>query len=134
MPGPVRGDDAETAAPRDLAVPGVAAKRDGGCNTGANEAGSNKLKEVADVTGVTVKAPTGKVYGDCTEEAGSVHQKGYPGSPALPPIGTPGDEKKRKKEEKGKKEGKKKGKKKGKKGKKREKKGKKKGEKRGKKG
>lgn len=70
----------------------------GGCNTGANEAGSNKLKEVADVTGVTVKAPTGKVYGDCTEEAGSVHQKGYPGSPALPPIGTPGDEKKRKKE------------------------------------
>lgn len=70
----------------------------GGCNTGANEAGSNKLKEVADVTGVTVKAPTGKVYGDCTEEAGSVHQKGYPGSPPLPPIGSPGDEKKRKKE------------------------------------
>lgn len=70
----------------------------GGCNTGANEAGSNKLKEVADVLGITVKAPTGKVYGDCTEEAGSVHQKGYPGSPALPPIGTPSDEKKRKKE------------------------------------
>jgi hypothetical protein len=70
----------------------------GGCNTGANEEGSNKLKEVADVTGVTVKAPTGKVYGDCTEEAGSQHQKGYPGSPALPPIGTPADEKKRKKE------------------------------------
>lgn len=70
----------------------------GGCNTGANEEGSAKLKEVADVTGVTVKAPTGKVFGDCTEEAGSVHQKGYPGSPALPPIGTPGDEKKKKKE------------------------------------
>lgn len=70
----------------------------GGCNTGANQKGADKLKEVADVTGVTVKAPTGKVYGDCTEEAGSVHQVGYAGKPAQPPIGTPSDEKKKKKE------------------------------------
>jgi hypothetical protein len=70
----------------------------GGCHTGADQAGANKLKEVADVLGVPVSGPTGFIYGDCTEETGSVHQKAYPGKPAPAPISSPSDDRKKKKE------------------------------------
>jgi hypothetical protein len=67
----------------------------GGCNTGAELGGSEKLKKMADILGVNTVAPTGKVYGNCTEETGSKHQKGFPGSPTLPPISSPSDDKKK---------------------------------------
>jgi hypothetical protein len=68
-----------------------------GCNVGACDAGRDKLKELADYFGVPVEAPTGKTYGDCSEEAGSVHQVAYPDQekPAHKP--SPSDEKKKKK-------------------------------------
>jgi hypothetical protein len=67
-----------------------------GCNVGACEAGRNKLKELADYFGVPVEAPTGKTYGNCSEEEGSVHQIAYPGEPAPPHKSSPSDEKKKK--------------------------------------
>ncbi|WP_286755873.1 DUF4347 domain-containing protein [Roseivirga sp. UBA838] len=63
-----------------------------GCNVGAGQAGSKKLKELADFLNVKVYAPTGKVY-DSSEEAGSVHQVAFPGSPAPIPKKTPSEEK-----------------------------------------
>lgn len=66
----------------------------GGCNVGAGQQGADKLKKIADITGVKVIAPTGKVYGDCTEESGSVHQVANPGQPAPAPIESPSDSKK----------------------------------------
>ncbi len=66
----------------------------GGCNVGAGDAGANKLKKIADITGVKVSAPTGKIFGDCTEEAGSRHQVALPGQPAPSPIDSPSDSKK----------------------------------------
>ncbi|HEY0356142.1 MAG TPA: glycoside hydrolase family protein [Flavisolibacter sp.] len=67
----------------------------GGCNTGADQKGADKLKQVADETGVKVMAPTGKIYGNCTEESGSVHQVAFPGQPAPSPISSPSDKKKK---------------------------------------
>ncbi len=67
----------------------------GGCNTGAEIAGSQKLKKIADMLDVTVMASTGKIFGNCTEQTGSRHQKGYPGTPELPPISSPSDDKKK---------------------------------------
>lgn len=66
----------------------------GGCNVGAGQQGADKLKKIADITGVKVVAPTGKVYGDCTEETGSAHQVANPGQPAPAPIESPSDSKK----------------------------------------
>jgi hypothetical protein len=66
----------------------------GGCNVGAGDQGANKLKKIADITGVKVSAPTGKIYGNCTEESGSVHQVAHPGQPAPSPIDSPSDSKK----------------------------------------
>lgn len=67
-----------------------------GCNVGACDAGAEKLQELADFFGVTVEAPTGKTYSNCTEEAGSVHQIATPGgeTPACKP--SPSDTKKKK--------------------------------------
>lgn len=68
-----------------------------GCNVGACDAGRNKLKELADYFGVPVEAPTGKTYGDCSEEEGSEHQIAYPGEEAPPHKESPSDKKKKKK-------------------------------------
>ncbi len=66
-----------------------------GCNTGAGAKGSAKLKKIADIIGVKVSAPTGKVY-PLSEESGSKHQVAHPGKPAPTPIATPSEVKKSK--------------------------------------
>jgi hypothetical protein len=67
-----------------------------GCNVGSCDDGRNKLKELADFLGVPVEAPTGEVYGDCTEEEGSEHQVAEPGEPAPPHKDSPSDTDKKK--------------------------------------
>lgn len=67
-----------------------------GCHVGAEEAGSKKLQEIADCTGATVTAPTGKAYSDGTKEP-SPDQTATPGQPAPPPIPAPATGKKCKK-------------------------------------
>lgn len=69
-----------------------------GCHVGACEKGRDKLQELADFCGVTTEAPTGEVYGDCTEEAGSEHQIATPGGPKPPHKPSPSDVKKKEKE------------------------------------
>lgn len=64
-----------------------------GCNTGAGTKGANKLKKIADIVGVKVSAPTGKVY-PLSEESGSKHQVAYPNKPAPTAIPTPSESKK----------------------------------------
>lgn len=61
-----------------------------GCHVGADEAGAKKLKEIADVTGATVTAPTGKVWGDGTKED-SPDQTARPGEPQPAPIPAPAE-------------------------------------------
>ena len=65
-----------------------------GCHVGACEKGRDKLQELADFLGVTTEAPTGEVYGDCTEEAGSEYQIAAPGGPKPPHEPSPSDVKK----------------------------------------
>jgi len=72
-----------------------------GCNVGACDNGRNKLKELADFLNVTVEAPTGKTYGNCSEEAGSEHQIATPGEPAPPHKSSPSDAKKKEKDRPG---------------------------------
>ena len=67
-----------------------------GCNVGACEKGAEKLQELADFWGVTVEAPTGKTYGDCSEEDGSEHQIATPGGEIPPHKESPSDKKKEK--------------------------------------
>ncbi len=67
-----------------------------GCNVGACEKGRSKLKELADFFGVPVEAPTGKTYGDCSEEAGSEHVVAKPGEGKPPHKESPSDKKKKK--------------------------------------
>jgi hypothetical protein len=71
-----------------------------GCNVGACDAGASKLQELADFFGVTVEAPTGKTYGDCTEEAGSEHQIATPGGHKPEHKSSPSDQKKEKEKDK----------------------------------
>jgi|GEM_PF-3421027 len=61
-----------------------------GCHVGADAAGAKKLQEIADVTGATVTAPTGKVYGDGTKE-NSPDQTARPGQPAPLPVPAPAE-------------------------------------------
>jgi len=67
-----------------------------GCNVGACDDGAEKLQELADFFGVTVEAPTGKTYGNCTEEAGSEHQVATPGGERPAHKESPSDKKKKK--------------------------------------
>lgn len=67
-----------------------------GCNVGACENGAEKLQELADFFGATVEAPTGKTYGNCTEEDGSEHQIATPGGETPPHKESPSDKKKKK--------------------------------------
>ncbi len=67
-----------------------------GCHVGADEAGARKLSEIADVTGATVTAPTGKVFGDGTKEK-SPDQTARPGKPIPEAIPAPSRGKKCKK-------------------------------------
>jgi hypothetical protein len=66
-----------------------------GCNVGACDKGRNKLQELADFLNVTVEAPTGKTYGNCTEEAGSQHQIATPGGTTPPHKPSPSDAKRK---------------------------------------
>jgi hypothetical protein len=70
-----------------------------GCNVGACDDGRTKLQELADFLGVPVEAPTGEVYGDCTEEEGSEHQVAEPGEPAPEHKASPSDTDKETKED-----------------------------------
>lgn len=67
-----------------------------GCNVGSCDKGRNKLKKIADVLGVPVEAPTGKTYGDCSEEPGSEHQVAEPGEDPPEHKDSPSDTKKKK--------------------------------------
>ena len=66
-----------------------------GCNVGACEKGRSKLSELAGFFGVPVEAPTGKTYGDCSEEAGSEHVVAVPGEGKPPHKESPSDKKKK---------------------------------------
>jgi hypothetical protein len=60
-----------------------------GCNTGAEQAGADKLHELALFFGVTVAAYTGKVYGDGSTENGTRVQRVRPGEVRPPAIPKP---------------------------------------------
>ena len=52
-----------------------------GCNVGSCDLGAKKLKEMADLLGIPVEAPTGETYPDCSSETGSVNQRAEPTKP-----------------------------------------------------
>jgi len=66
-----------------------------GCDTGAEQAGADKLHALAQFLGVTVEAYTGKVWGDGSTEKGTKVQRATPEGPKPAPIPKAGSGKKK---------------------------------------